>query len=144
MNELQLSKSQNYHYIINIQKSYMKLLYITFDNLLKKIIKSDCIIESGKFAKLFINKIKIIYEYIAINRYNLLISTYINKLGKPYIISNPIPNITLAYIEKLIILTNFKIRIFINNITTYQPKSNLCFCFLPYTDQYIIYLFDLN
>ena len=48
----------------------MKLLYKTFNTLLKKKTKSNHNIDSDKFASFFINKIKAIYDDIEIHTSN--------------------------------------------------------------------------
>ena len=102
--------------------------------LLKNKTKSDCYIDTGNLAIFLINKIKTIYEYIEFNTDNPRRSNYINKLCEPSIVSNPIPNITPEYIEKLIKLTHFKTCIYIDNIIPYQLKRNLNVLCMSYTD----------
>ena len=133
-NEIKLSQSQYYQHIIYTQKNDMKLLYKTFDRLLKRKTKYNCKIDSETFAIFFIRKIKIIFEDIEQNTDNLLRSKYLNELISPSIISRPITEITPAYVEKLIRSKHFKTCIYIDNITPYLLKRNLNFFCLSYTD----------
>ena len=80
----------------------MKLLYTTFNTLLKKKTKSNFNIYSDKCASFFINKIKVIYDDIEIHTSNHNISNYLNGLTTHSITSNPISIISPEYIETII------------------------------------------
>ena len=133
-NEIKLSKSLYYHNIIDTQKYDMKLLYKTFNILLKKKTKSNHNIDSDKFASFFINKIKANYDDIEIHTSNHNRSNYLNGLTTHSITSNPISIISPEYIETIIKSTHFKTCIYIDNITSCQLKKNLNYFCLTYTE----------
>ena len=112
----------------------MKLLYKTFNTLLKKKTKSNHNIDSDKFASFFINKIKAIYDDIEIHTSNHNKSNNLNGLTTHSITSNPISIISLEYIETIIKSTHFKTCIYIDNITSCQLKKNLNYFCLTYTE----------
>ena len=116
---------------IDIQINNIKLLYKTFNTLLKKKTKSNCNIDSDKFASLFINKIKLFITIWNTSNHNR--SNYLNGITTHSITSNTISIISPEYIERLIKSTHLKKCIYIDNITSCQLKKTLLFS-LTYTD----------
>ena len=109
----------------------MKLLNKTCNTLFKKKTKSNCNIDSDKFASFFINKMKSIYDDIELHTSKHHRSNYLNGLTTHSIKSNPISIISPGYIER-IKSTHFKTCIYIDNITSYQLKKTLIL-FASYT-----------